>query len=80
MIAFRFVTFFGDKKSTGKAVQLCSRSVAFLAKKGHIGLEGTLNSHSVIWSVRKNKEIDQQELSWSSRLSTHHANEDLEEH
>ena len=33
--------FFGDKKSTGKAVHLCDRSVSFLAKKCHIGLEGT---------------------------------------
>ena len=29
------------KKSTGKAVQICDRSVTFLAKKGRIGLEGT---------------------------------------
>ena len=33
--------FFGDKKPTGKAVQLCNRSLSFLAKKCHIGLEGT---------------------------------------
>ena len=29
------------KNSTGKAVQLCDRSVTFLAKKGCIALEGT---------------------------------------
>ena len=29
-----------EKKSIEKAVQLCDRLVAFLVKKGHIGLEG----------------------------------------
>ena len=39
------MNFFSEtKKSTGKALQLCDRLVAFLAKKGRIGLEGTIYS------------------------------------